>query len=341
MAVLSQPEASRSNHFSGYSCLASGFPGSMKRPPLPQIGDSRADSSYAIFSERAATWSQPLTGPPCLLNERYDVIGRVRKLQQRTPGLECLRDLQNLESFDVEFSPDGLVLRETFYTNGGDVDACIANIYDESSRHLRSLGFNGAGTLTDITEFKYDTTGRSIKWIERDPAETTLRSGIDVYEEDLLKSSTILLAEGKKRTKLLEYSNKTLAKSVSEYYSQSGQCTERWISQYDVLGRLKETFALTADGKPLGDGRYTYEYDANGRESEVLGFNDWSDENVPNTVSRYEYTLDSSGNWIERREHHRFRSSSGWRTKVSKRTLTYYEAKEWCASRPHSPSGHP
>jgi hypothetical protein len=124
--------------------------------------------------------------------------------------------------------------------------------------------------------------------------------------------------------KEFEYSGDVQVRALSRYYGMNGNLASQWVSLYDSNGRVTETWGLTAEGKPLGDGRYKYEYDEQGRESRVFSFNDWDTENIPNTVSVYEYLYDQLGNWIERRKHHRFRSDSQWRTSVTTRKIKYW-----------------
>jgi len=127
-----------------------------------------------------------------------------------------------------------------------------------------------------------------------------------------------------KRAKSFQYVEIKLHSSDSRYYLPDGTLYEQWISGYDSQGRIASTYGLNAEGKPLGDGKYTYEYDAEGRKSRVWSFNDLAENDVANAVTVYEYETDEVGNWIERREFHRSRSDSHWSNKVSTRKLTYY-----------------
>jgi hypothetical protein len=124
-----------------------------------------------------------------------------------------------------------------------------------------------------------------------------------------------------------EYAEERLVKSVSLYYSLEGKLAERCISTYDSNGRLAETYGLNPDGDALGDGLYRYEYDAAGRKSRVLSFNDFSESDTPNHISEFIYRCDESGNWIERRELSAFESDDCWSERVTLREILYYGAE--------------
>ena len=113
-------------------------------------------------------------------------------------------------------------------------------------------------------------------------------------------------------------------RSVSLYYGFEGGVSERWISTYDSYGRLAETYGLKPDGDALGDGLYRYEYDAEGRKSRVLSFNDFSESDIPNHISEFIYRCDENGNWIERRELSAFKSDDCWNERVTSRAIVYY-----------------
>ena len=81
---------------------------------------------------------------------------------------------------------------------------------------------------------------------------------------------------------------------------------------------------ITAKGGPLGDGKYKYEYDVDGKKTRVWSFDDLATDDIPNAVSVFEYVSDDWGNWVERREHHRGRSSSRWGIRISRRRLAYW-----------------
>src|SRR5437899_2765798 len=89
-----------------------------------------------------------------------------------------------------------------------------------------------------------------------------------------------------KREKSFQYVEIKLHSSDSRYYLPDGTLYEQWISGYDSQGRIASTYGLNAEGKPLGDGKYTYEYDAEGRKSRVWSFND-----LRRHIRRYTFRL--------------------------------------------------
>lgn len=85
-----------------------------------------------------------------------------------------------------------------------------------------------------------------------------------------------------------------------------------------------QTYGLKGDGSPLGDGKYEYEYDSEGRTTRVGTFNDLAPEGLASGIKNYEYATDEAGNWVERREFYQLRGDSTWSMKATTRKLTYY-----------------
>ena len=259
------------------------------------------------------------------MNENYDVKGSVRRIEQRTPGVSGLERLRNRNSFDVDFSPTGQALRITNYKNSGDVDDSRENVFDTNGVHVRTIFFDSDGAETGRTELQHDES-RCTGWLAFDAVGTLLRRCEKQFSGNRIATTDTQLANGCPVVEeVFEYSGDLLVKSLSRYYGLDGNLANQWISSYDSGGRVIETWGLTAEGKPLGDGRYKRKYDEQGRESQVLSFNDWDTENVPNAISLCEYSCDDFGNWIERRKYHRFKSDSRWRTTVTTRKITYWQ----------------
>ena len=261
------------------------------------------------------------------MNENYDVKGCVHALKQRKPskfGLDHRLDhLTNHESFDVEFSPSGQVLRQTVYTNAMRVYRASRFTYNDARKMVRAVELDGAGLAVGISEFEYSDEGRICT--TRDSKGTVTSRSVDEYAANLLTRAGTYDAEGRpKCLKSFEYSEGKLFKAISKYFGADGGLAESWFSHFDPLGRIIETFGLTPDGKPLGDGRYTYEYDDQGRKLRVLSYNDQDDTKVPNIIHGYVYKCDEKGNWIERSEFLRFINDSKWTKSVTTRELTYY-----------------
>src|SRR5256885_14172285 len=57
------------------------------------------------------------------MKDKYDIKGRVHKLEQRKVWNIGLEHLPNRDSLDVEFSPSGQILRLTTYNMAGAVTA--------------------------------------------------------------------------------------------------------------------------------------------------------------------------------------------------------------------------
>jgi hypothetical protein len=79
------------------------------------------------------------------MNDKYDVKGRVHTLEQRKVRNIGLEHLPNRDSFDVEFSSAGQILRLTTYNMAGAVIGSEHFEYNNSGKMSRSLEFAGKG----------------------------------------------------------------------------------------------------------------------------------------------------------------------------------------------------
>jgi len=257
-----------------------------------------------------------------------DVKGRVHRLEQRGQSRESLNNLHHLpdfDSFDVEFSPSVQVVQQTRYTFGGKVHDSTRFIYGERGELVRTLEFDCTGRELLRTDYQCDSEGRCVGWKAYDSAGVLTRQCVQRYADQFLVSSATSDAKGLRiREKDFEYAGSNLLKSISKYYGLDGILGERWLSHYDAQGWQIETFGLKANGDPLGDGRYTFEYDADGRKLKTLSFNDLSDDEDPKAVTVFEYKSDEAGNWVERHAFHRFRSDARWTERITHRKLTYF-----------------
>jgi hypothetical protein len=258
------------------------------------------------------------------MNENYNVKGPVLKLEQRKPCFPGFEHFVDYHSFDVEFSPSGQVVHFTQYTGAGDVFRSECHSYDPSGKLARSLEFDSAESGAGATDYEHDSDGKRSGWTKRDKSGAIIGRGVEEHDGKLLVSLVSFRANDLLlRRKTFDYSDNKLVQSTSTYYIPNGDVAERWISTYDAEARISQTFGLKADGKPLGDGRYVHEYDPEGRESQVLSFNDSADDTEPNHIWRFAYNSDEHGNWIERCERSRFRNDPNWRKTVTTRKLTY------------------
>jgi hypothetical protein len=259
------------------------------------------------------------------MNEGYEIKERVHKLEQRAPSIPRLEHLRDHKNFDVEFSPSGKVLQITNYTGALVVHSREYFIYDEATLAL-SVELAAAYRCKGITCLESCDKGRKT-WVTRAPLGLVISRTVELFDGDHLLSFKSFGGDGLlKREKTFEYVENKLLTSESKYYGIDGSLAERWISHYNSDGRIAKSFGLKLDGEPLGDGRYKFEYDSEGRESRVWSFNEWDD--VATSVRTYEYTCDQRGNWIERRAFNQFRSDSHWQKKITTRKLTYYPSPE-------------
>jgi len=257
------------------------------------------------------------------MNENYEVKGCVHTLEQRGRTKYGLDRQLSHESFDVEFSPTGQVLQQTDYTNATAVYGSSRFTYDTAGRLIRTVEFDGAGIEIAISEFEYPE-GKRVCTI-RDATGVVTGRAVDEFVGNLLTLLGTYDANGRpKRLKSFEYSKGKLSQSVSRYYGYDGKLCEQWITSYDSAGRIAKTFGLKSDGSPLGDGKYAYEYDSEGRRTKIWSFNDWED--VASAVTISKYLDDEKGNWIERSDYHCSKRDSNWTKRIATRRLTYFPA---------------
>lgn len=256
--------------------------------------------------------------------ENYGLKGHVRNLKQRKQWVFSegpLNQVPNLDSYDVEFSSAGLVLAKTSYTHGGALHRSTRFEYNDAGQLVRSEKFDNKGDKIEIVQL-VRSQGKCT-WTACDASGATTNYGIDEYDgTNVVLSSSYDGKCNPNTLKSFQYEEGNLSRSVSIRYGYDGTVGEQWITTYDAAGRVAKTFGLKADGAPLGDGKYSYEYDEEGRESKVWTFDDLED--VPRSVRVSEYRNDGIGNWIERHDFHRSKSDSRWRKTTSTRTLSYY-----------------
>jgi hypothetical protein len=258
------------------------------------------------------------------MNDKYEVKGRVHKLEQRKVWNIGLDHVPNPDSFDVEFSPSGQVLRKTTYNMAGAVIGLVHFLYNDSGKISRSLEFDGAGKQIHSNDFVHQTDGNRVITASETDGKFADRT-IEVYEGNLLLSFRSYDANNLlKREKTFQYTESKLQASDSRYYLPDGKLVEQWLSSYDAAGGIAATYGLNGDGKPLGDGKYKYEYDSEGRTNRVWTFNDTVSGQPATGIKIYEYEMDESENWVARREFHQSRGDSTWAMMSTSRKFTYY-----------------
>jgi len=260
------------------------------------------------------------------MNEKYDINGHVLRLVQRKHqkfSSDRLVHTPDHCSFDLDFSVNGQVSRKTLYTYGEAVFRSTQFEYDTSGRLTRTDDFNGEGLKIGTSEFVY-SEGQCAR-TERDAAGIITGRGLDEYDGPLLiRISSFDSRDMPRRIKVFEYSNNRLAKSDSRYYLPDGALSERCLTDYDSEGRVARTYGLKADGSPLGDGKYRYQYDGMGRRAKVWTYNEFDGSDTASSVTIYEYVDDELGNWIEQRERDLWRNDSHGSKTITTRKLTYH-----------------
>jgi hypothetical protein len=244
-------------------------------------------------------------------------------LEQRKVWNIGLEHLPNRDSFEVEFSPSGQILRLTTYNMAGAEIGSNHFVYNDSGKVSRSLELDSMGRQIHSNDFVYQTQGNRVITVSETDGKFAGRT-VDVYEGNLLLSLASYDGENLlKREKTFQYAGSGLQASASRYYLPDGTLVERWLSSYDPECRIVETYGLNGDAKPLGDGKYKYEYDSEGRTSKVWTFNDLAPDGPASGLKIYEYETDEAGNWVERRDFYQSRRDSTWSIKTTTRRLTY------------------
>ena len=77
------------------------------------------------------------------MNEKYEVTGPIQRIEQRKPSVAGLEHLPNFDSFDLEFSPTGKVIRKTSYTGAGTVQSYERFLYDDGDKLIERCWFDG------------------------------------------------------------------------------------------------------------------------------------------------------------------------------------------------------
>ena len=258
------------------------------------------------------------------MNANYGIKGPVHTLQQRKLWNIGLENLPNPDSFDVEFSPSGQVLRITNYSMAAIAIGSEHFDYDSFGKLIRCVELDANGRETCNSDCLNESQ-ESRLIIKRKPSGEVVSRIVEAYEGDLLLSHSMYDEKGRlKREKTFHYDVNRLTKSDSRFYLPDGALCEQWISGYDSEGRIARSYGLKADGTPLGDGKYIYDYDNEGRLGKVWSFNEFAEEDKAKAVTLYEYGIDEFGNWVERREFHQSRGYSDWSKSITTRKLTYY-----------------
>lgn len=253
------------------------------------------------------------------------LTGPVQHLEQRAhrrsdPGLDAIRDF---ESFDAEFGRTGKLLSYTSYLHSGKIHERTSYFYDDSDEQVLTVECDAVGRCKAISDRRTEGYGQWVYRTTRTPKGIVTATTVEHYRSGSLISIWNCDAERRtKREKHFQYAGNKLFKSVSLYHA-AGRIVERWVTSCDSEGRISKTFGLTEAGSPLGDGKYVYEYDEEGRKRYVWSFDDLSPRDSANALNIYEYDCDAHGNWIERRRFHQFRGDSSWRLTKTIRRIEY------------------
>lgn len=232
------------------------------------------------------------------MNEKYDIRGRVRRLEQRKDWNLGLENLLNDDSFDVEFSPSGQILRLTTYNMAGDVIGSEQFVYSDSGKITSSLEFDSAGRQTHANCFVHQNEGNQVITASEKDGKFTGRT-VEIFDGSMVLSFAFYDAKNfLMKEKAFQYIYNKLHSSETKFFVSDGRLVERWLSSYDSEGRIVETYGLNGDSEPLGDGRYKYEYTPQGRIGRVWTFDDLVPDGPASGLKMYEYVDDEAGNWV-------------------------------------------
>jgi hypothetical protein len=196
--------------------------------------------------------------------------------------------------------------------------------YDDTGKTRRSFQLDGTGREISCHSFYRQTDANQTITTSKSGGKLLGRT-VEILDNGLLTCFASYNGENiLQRKKTFQYSGTKLQTSDSRYYIPDETLIERWLSTYDDAGRIAETYSLNADGQPLGDGRYKYEYDPEGRVSRLWTLNEFDVNKPASRIKIYEYETDGGGNWVERREFYQSRGDSDWSMHTTSRKLTYY-----------------
>jgi hypothetical protein len=257
----------------------------------------------------------------------FQLKGRVRNLKQRRQhnlNFDTI-DPQDVESFDLEFSPMGQLVRETQYTFRGSVHRTDCLDYDEAGKHVRTISYDSFGREADVTDHDYDESGKSITSTTHDIKRRVFRRSVYLYSGERLSTELIYEANvALRRQKDYRYEGGKLSQTVSRYFNPDGTVREEQIASFGGEGRILFAYGLTASGKPLGDGKYLYEYDAEGRESRRIALDEFDAEKPAKCEEVSDYSSDELGNWVRRCSRSKWLGDSDWTETITLRTIEYY-----------------
>jgi hypothetical protein len=259
------------------------------------------------------------------VRKNYEIAGPVRTLLQRKPSrlsASSLSHHRDFDSFDVEFSPDGLVLTEISYRYDGQVLDVTRFEYDAENRAVRSTTEDGKAVVLSTSDFEYQPNSR--EEVRRDASGLVNRICSDEFDGERPLVLASFLEDGTPVTrKVFEYRGGKLVGSVGTYWGFNGSESHRWITQYDALERIERTYGEKADGTPLGDGKYHYVYGADGRLWKHTYFNEFDD--TPISMDVNSYVDDARGNWVQRNCTTVWKNDSRRATKLTTRRITYFD----------------
>src|SRR5215467_8630807 len=178
------------------------------------------------------------------MNGKYDVKGRVHTLEQRKVWNIGLEHVPNRDSFDVEFSPAGQILRLTTYNMSGAVIGSKHFEYNNSGKVSRSVEFDSTGRQIHSNDLVHQTQGNQVITISETEGKFAGRT-VEVYEGNRLLFFALYDSDNLlKREKTFQYAGSGLQTSESRYYLPDGTLVEQWLSSYDSEGRIAETYGL-------------------------------------------------------------------------------------------------
>jgi hypothetical protein len=257
------------------------------------------------------------------VRKHYDVTGPVRRLTQlreRRTALAPLDHLIDFDSFQIEFSSEGLVLVATRYRFDGVVGDVERFEYDVQRRVIGTVKTDGAGAPLSSCTVEYEADGKTS--VTRNAGGEAIHRHVNELEGERPLVLASFRADGTPLTrKEFEYRDGELVGSIGTYWGALGGVSHRWVTQYDEFERILRTRGEKADGSPLGDGKYKYNYGDGGRLWKLWTFSDF--EEKAQSVETYTYVDDERGNWIERRGVHVWRSDNRKTTNLTTGELLY------------------
>lgn len=232
-------------------------------------------------------------------NEAHALIAEGKYREAQAKFRECLgyKDTEEILSrFVVKYA---VVITENTLNYNSDGSTSVLKqhqeyVYNRYGKPTLIKYFSDDGSLFSYDEVEYDEFGHVISQLRYGADGTLQKSFLRAFNEhgDITKSEQIdhlTTYNSYRYDYTYEYYENGLIKSKTRYINDWLFETEMW--EYDEQGNKTVYSVANSDGRLTSRERYTYEYDENGRITNLTAKN-----NLGSLMYTYTYTYDANGN---------------------------------------------